>query len=268
MIVTSSYHQCCHINYFCGYTCVDGNCWLPIELWRKIIGLVIGNHDLLAYKKIQKVCHLFKDIIKTMICQPKPAIYLDAYTCYRLRITPIAQQNITSYRNILMGAGMSSSVAKELVRLFGGCLRINHVLVMTHIGFYWFQINDILSIPPSTNVYECKLGMENILCHTFCVGGFRHKSNHNITTGLLECPVSCHSIWWTSFILWRKCGTARLWTVSWIVLVVFAYLSFQIWDFKFLLISHNVVGSINRSKIDVGDYSSTVPADRGRYNLY
>ena len=192
MIVTSSYHQCCHINYFWGNTCVDGNCRLPIDLWRKIIGLVIGNHDLLAYIEIQKVCHLFKDIIKTMICQPKPAIYLDAYTCYRLRITPIAEQNITSYRNILMGAGMSSSVAKELVRLFVVCLRIIHVLFMTLILFNLVKIYDILSIPPSTNVYECKL--ENILCHTFCVGGFRHKSNHNITTGLLECPVSCHSI--------------------------------------------------------------------------
>ena len=128
---------------------------LPTEMWKKVLGLVIGKDDLMAYKRLQTVCHLFNDVVK-MIPRPNPKIYLDACTCHHLQISPTARKNIISYPFLLTKAGMGSGAAIALHRMFAGSLRQNNVLVLRHIAFNWFQIDDILCLPSSINETECE----------------------------------------------------------------------------------------------------------------
>ena len=128
---------------------------LPNEMWEKILRFVIGTRDVIAYKNLRAVCSRFREILKH-IPQPQPKLYLDPCICFQSNITPLAQENVISFSKLIDTAGMNSGIVLELNAMFNGCLWTDAVLVISHLGFNWFWILDILHLQPSVNSNACE----------------------------------------------------------------------------------------------------------------
>lgn len=162
MSMINSWYQklfCRRMMWICFET-VGCYSWLPIEIWDRILRLVIGGEDLVAYKNLQTVCSIFKDLVIN-IPRPQPRIHMDAFTCFNLHVDRLAQENVISVWQLFKTAGISSGVALALTSMFKGCLQTQSaLLVIQHLGFNWFCIKEILHLGSGLDGNKCEFYMK------------------------------------------------------------------------------------------------------------